>query len=223
MVTALPCRGVFRASGSGEKMSRPDVDPYEILGLEHGASWDEIRTAYRRLAKKHHPDKNPGDRASEWIFKDVNRAYEYLRGIGGVQEEAEEQGSAQRGPERNEREPREPQARARPKEPPEQSPKGAAPEDELSREERETTGSDRFKLLRPGWRWRPEDVDWERFRRNPPDWYLAHMRDLLKRRPPHLGWRVLRTAVLVVTFALVGGYLLIILSVLLGPLFGIHL
>lgn len=36
--------------------------------------------AYLRLAKKHHPDKNPGDKASEWFFKEVGRAYELLRG-----------------------------------------------------------------------------------------------------------------------------------------------
>ena len=60
------------------------VDPYEILGLERGASWAEIRVAYRRLAKKHHPDKNPGDKASEWIFKEVSRAYEHLRGVHGA-------------------------------------------------------------------------------------------------------------------------------------------
>ena len=60
-------------------MRRRIADPYEVLGLEHGATTAEIRTAYLRLAKKHHPDKNSGDRASEWIFKEVQRAYETLR------------------------------------------------------------------------------------------------------------------------------------------------
>ena len=57
------------------------MDPYEVLGLKPGATPDEIKAAYRRLAKKHHPDKNPDDPTSEWIFKEVGRAYETLRGI----------------------------------------------------------------------------------------------------------------------------------------------
>ena len=65
-------------------MGRQEVDPYEILGLERGATWAEIRLAYRRLAKKHHPDKNPGDKASEWIFKEVRWAYEQLRSVHSV-------------------------------------------------------------------------------------------------------------------------------------------
>ena len=39
----------------------------------------EVRAAYLRLAKKYHPDKNPGDKASEWIFREIQRAYEALR------------------------------------------------------------------------------------------------------------------------------------------------
>ena len=61
-------------------MARQDRNPYEVLGLEPSATRVEIRAAYLRLAKKHHPDKNPGDKASEWIFKEVGRAYETLRG-----------------------------------------------------------------------------------------------------------------------------------------------
>lgn len=60
-------------------MGRRTTDPYEVLGLEHGATATEVRAAYLRLAKKHHPDKNSGDKASEWIFKEVQRAYETLR------------------------------------------------------------------------------------------------------------------------------------------------
>ena len=60
-------------------MRRRITDPYEVLGLERGATTAEIRAAYLRLAKKHHPDKNSGDRASEWIFKEVQKAYETLR------------------------------------------------------------------------------------------------------------------------------------------------
>ena len=55
-------------------------DPYEVLGLEPGATLADVKAAYWRLAKKHHPDKNPGDKASEWIFKELGQAYESLRG-----------------------------------------------------------------------------------------------------------------------------------------------
>lgn len=60
------------------------------LGLERGASWAEIRAANRRLAKKHHADKNPGDETSVWIVKEVVRAYEHLRGSHGVTGTTEE-------------------------------------------------------------------------------------------------------------------------------------
>lgn len=54
-------------------------DPYEVLGLGRDASEDDIRQAYRRLAKRHHPDLNPGDRVAEDAFKRVSAAYELLR------------------------------------------------------------------------------------------------------------------------------------------------
>lgn len=53
-------------------------DPYEILGVERSASEDEIRTAYRRLAKKHHPDLNPGKSEAEEKFKQISGAYSIL-------------------------------------------------------------------------------------------------------------------------------------------------
>ena len=95
-------------------MSLPDNDMYEILGLEPGASWDEIKTAYRRLAKKHHPDRNPGDAASEYWFKQVNQAYEGLREIHRIQDDDVAPKPSRRSPEqRCDRQDREPRKRAR--------------------------------------------------------------------------------------------------------------
>ncbi len=53
-------------------------DYYEILGLERGASEDDLKKAYRKLAFKYHPDKNPGDAAAEAKFKEAAEAYEVL-------------------------------------------------------------------------------------------------------------------------------------------------
>ena len=50
-------------------------DPYKILGVAKDASADDIRKAYRKLAKKHHPDLNPGNKAAEDQFKAVSAAH----------------------------------------------------------------------------------------------------------------------------------------------------
>ncbi|MBK8566342.1 MAG: J domain-containing protein [Saprospiraceae bacterium] len=54
------------------------IDYYKIMGVEKGASEDDIKKAYRKLARKYHPDLNPNDKASEQKFKEVNEANEVL-------------------------------------------------------------------------------------------------------------------------------------------------
>ncbi|PKM98815.1 MAG: molecular chaperone DnaJ [Elusimicrobia bacterium HGW-Elusimicrobia-3] len=53
-------------------------DYYRILGVARNASSDEIKSAYRKLAMKHHPDRNQGNTESESVFKEINEAYEVL-------------------------------------------------------------------------------------------------------------------------------------------------
>ena len=54
------------------------MDYYSILGLGPGASVADIKRAYRRLARRHHPGINPGDRQSEALFERISEAYETL-------------------------------------------------------------------------------------------------------------------------------------------------
>lgn len=65
-------------------------DPYKILGVGRNATEDELRTAYRRLAKKHHPDLNPGKSEAEEKFKQISTAY-------GLLSDAEKRGRYDRG------------------------------------------------------------------------------------------------------------------------------
>ncbi|MGQ9661203.1 MAG: molecular chaperone DnaJ [Kiritimatiellia bacterium] len=53
-------------------------DYYELLGVSRSASQEEIRRAYRQLALKYHPDRNPGDKNAETMFKEISEAYEVL-------------------------------------------------------------------------------------------------------------------------------------------------
>jgi molecular chaperone DnaJ len=54
-------------------------DFYELLGVGRSASADEIKKAYRKLAMQYHPDRNPGDKAAEKKFKEINHAYDILK------------------------------------------------------------------------------------------------------------------------------------------------
>ena len=54
-------------------------DYYEILGVSRNAADEDIKKAYRELAKKYHPDLHPGDKAMEAKFKEINEAYEILK------------------------------------------------------------------------------------------------------------------------------------------------
>ena len=51
---------------------------YDSLGVSKGASQEEIKKAYRKLARQYHPDKNPGDAAAEERFKEIQNAYDLL-------------------------------------------------------------------------------------------------------------------------------------------------
>ncbi len=53
-------------------------DPYKVLGVERNASQEEIKKAYRRLARRYHPDRNPGDKQAEERFKEIQEAYSIL-------------------------------------------------------------------------------------------------------------------------------------------------
>lgn len=59
-------------------MAKNTTDYYEVLGIKKGATADEIKKAYRRLARKHHPDVNPGDKSAEDKFKKITEAHEIL-------------------------------------------------------------------------------------------------------------------------------------------------
>ena len=59
-------------------------DPYEVLGVPRGASEEEVTKAYRALAKKYHPDLNPGDEVAARRMSEINEAYDSIR-RGGAQ------------------------------------------------------------------------------------------------------------------------------------------
>ncbi len=56
-------------------------DYYSILGLTRSASDKDIKQAYRKLARKYHPDVNPGNKSAEEKFKEINQAYEVISDV----------------------------------------------------------------------------------------------------------------------------------------------
>ncbi len=61
-------------------------DPYKILGVSPNASDEEIKQAYRRLAKQYHPDRNPGDEEAAKKMQQINAAYEQIKNPGASQQ-----------------------------------------------------------------------------------------------------------------------------------------
>src|SRR3989337_3593682 len=59
-------------------MAQATKDYYEIIGVKRDASQEDIKKAFRKLARKYHPDLNPGDKSSEHKFKEINEAYSVL-------------------------------------------------------------------------------------------------------------------------------------------------
>ena len=70
-------------------------DPYKVLGVSPDASDEEIKRAYRKLAKQYHPDVNPGDKTAEEKMKEINAAYDAIK--NGTASQYGQQGAGQGG------------------------------------------------------------------------------------------------------------------------------
>ena len=78
----MECETLARVCSAGPKGASLQMeykDYYRTLGVEKSATTDEVKKAYRKLARKHHPDVNPNDPQAEDRFKEINEAYEVLR------------------------------------------------------------------------------------------------------------------------------------------------
>src|SRR5262245_59099947 len=77
LISAIGSRSLTCVSRSSEERHVSE-DPYAVLGVKPEATQDEIRKAYRQLAKKLHPDLNPGDKQAEEKFKQISAAYDLV-------------------------------------------------------------------------------------------------------------------------------------------------
>src|SRR5262245_12290194 len=68
----------FKGNVSSARLATMPRDYYEVLGVARNASDDEIKRAYRNLARQYHPDRNPGDKQAEVRFKEIQDAYDVL-------------------------------------------------------------------------------------------------------------------------------------------------
>lgn len=68
-----------------------NADPYQVLGVSPGASEEEIKQAYRRLAKKYHPDLNPGDQTAARKMNEINEAYDAIKNPAAYRQQQQQQ------------------------------------------------------------------------------------------------------------------------------------
>src|SRR6476660_9053277 len=73
-----PLQEAAPAAGLHRNLLPMPRDPYEVLGISKSATAEEINKAYRKLSKKYHPDRNPGDKEADAKYKEVQAAHDIL-------------------------------------------------------------------------------------------------------------------------------------------------